>query len=94
MRKPGGRRTPDIRQLQTEEVAVIDNLSGRLYLIVWADPRTPDALFQGKRRLAELTDQRRFLVTAPQVRRCPDTPVAPQRGPGLFNHLSPLATST
>jgi anthranilate synthase component 1 len=57
--------------LQTEEVAVIDNLSGRLYLIVWADPRTPDAWFQGKRRLAELTDKLRFSVTAPQVRRGP-----------------------
>ena len=71
VRKPGGLGTPDIQLLQTEEVAVIDNLSGRLYLIVWADPRTPDAWFQGKRRLAELTDKLRFSVTAPQVRRGP-----------------------
>jgi anthranilate synthase component 1 len=57
--------------LQTEELAVIDNLSGRLYLIVWADPRTPDAWFNGKKRLAELIDKLRFSVTAPQVRRGP-----------------------
>ncbi|MFN7727082.1 MAG: anthranilate synthase component I, partial [Rubrivivax sp.] len=30
--KPGGIGTPDILLLQTEELAVIDNLSGRLYL--------------------------------------------------------------
>jgi anthranilate synthase component 1 len=71
VRKPGGLGTPDIQLLQTEELAVIDNLSGRLYLIVWADPRTPDAWFTGKRRLAELTDKLRYSVTAPQVRRGP-----------------------
>ena len=70
-RKPGGIGTPDIQLLQTEELAVIDNLSGRLYLIVWADPRTPDAWFNGKKRLAELIDKLRFSVTAPQVRRGP-----------------------
>ena len=74
-RKPGGIGTPDIQLLQTEELAVIDNLSGRLYLIVWADPRQPDAWFAGKRRLSELTDKLRFSVTAPQVRRGTSYPV-------------------
>ncbi|MBZ8138419.1 anthranilate synthase component I [Rubrivivax gelatinosus] len=69
--KPGGLDTPDILLLQTEEVAVIDNLSGRLYLIVWADPGAPEAFFRGKKRLAELTDRLRYSVTAPQVRRGP-----------------------
>ncbi|MBK1612158.1 anthranilate synthase component I [Rubrivivax gelatinosus] len=69
--KPGGLDTPDILLLQTEEVAVIDNLSGRLYLIVWADPGSPEAFFRGKKRLAELTDRLRYSVTAPQVRRGP-----------------------
>lgn len=67
--KPGGIGTPDILLLQTEELAVIDNLSGRLYLIVWADPARPEAYFHGKKRLAELTDKLRYSVTAPQVRR-------------------------
>jgi len=71
VRKSGGIGTPDIQLLLTEELAVIDNLSGRLYLIVWADPRTPDAWFAGKKRLAELTDKLRYSVTAPQVRRGP-----------------------
>jgi anthranilate synthase component 1 len=70
-RKPGGLDTPDILLLQTEELAVIDNLSGRLYLIVWADPRQSEAYFHGKKRLGELIDRLRFSVTAPQVKRGP-----------------------
>ncbi len=73
--KPGGIGTPDIQLLQTEELAVIDNLSGRLYLIVWANPKTPEAYFSAKRRLAELADKLRYSVTAPQVKRGPSYPV-------------------
>ncbi len=49
--KTGGLDTPDIQLLQTEELAVIDNLSGRLYLIVYADPSQPEAFHKAKRRL-------------------------------------------
>ncbi|MCA0242479.1 MAG: anthranilate synthase component I [Proteobacteria bacterium] len=69
--KSGGIATPDVLLLQTEEVAVIDNLSGRLYLIVWADPAQPEAYFSGKRRLSELADKLRYSVTAPPVKRGP-----------------------
>jgi anthranilate synthase component 1 len=69
--KPGGLDTPDIALLHCEELAVIDNLSGRLYLIVYADPSQGEAYFNGKRRLAELADKLRFSVTAPAVKRGP-----------------------
>ena len=69
--KPGGIETPDLMLLQTEELAVIDNLSGRLYLIVYADPALPEAWFRGKRRLSELADKLRYSVTAPPVKRGP-----------------------
>ena len=69
--KPGGIDTPDILLLQTEELAVIDNLSGRLYLIVYADPARPEAFFNAKRRLSELADKLKFSVTAPPVKRGP-----------------------
>jgi anthranilate synthase component I len=69
--KPGGLDTPDILLLQCEELAVIDNLSGRLYLIVYADPGKPEAWFNGKKRLSELADKLRYSVTAPAVRRGP-----------------------
>ena len=69
--QPGGIGTPDLLLLQTEELAVIDNLSGRLYLIVWADPARPEAFFNAKRRLADLADKLRYSVTAPAVKRGP-----------------------
>ncbi len=67
--KSGGIDTPDILLLQCEELAVIDNLSGRLYLIVYADPAQPEAFFKAKRRLAELADKLKYSVTAPAVKR-------------------------
>jgi len=48
---------PDIMLLQCEELAVIDNLSGKLYLIVYADPAQPEAYATAKRRLRELREQ-------------------------------------
>ena len=75
VQKPGGLGTPDLQLLLTEEVAVIDNLSGRLYLIVWADPAQAESYFRARRRLAELGDQLRYSVTAPAVKRGPSYPV-------------------
>jgi len=69
--KTGGLNTPDILLLQCEELAVIDNLSGRLYLIVYANPAEPEAYFKAKRRLADLGDKLRYSVTAPPVKRGP-----------------------
>lgn len=59
---------PDILLLQTEELAVIDNLSGKLYLIVYADPAQPEAYGQAKKRLRELKDQLKYSVSAPVVK--------------------------
>ncbi|CAN5719642.1 anthranilate synthase component I [soil metagenome] len=59
---------PDIMLLQCEELAVIDNLSGKLYLIVYADPTQPEAYTNAKRRLRELRDQLKYSVSAPQVK--------------------------
>ncbi len=69
--KPGGLDTPDIQLLQCEELAVIDNLSGRLYLMVYADPSQSEAFSKAKRRLAELGDKLHYSVTAPAVKRGP-----------------------
>ena len=59
---------PDILLLQCEELAVIDNLSGKLYLIVYADPRQGEAYANGKKRLRELREQLNSPVRAPVVR--------------------------
>ncbi len=59
--------TPDILLLQCEELAVIDNLSGKLYLIVYADPGVPEAYSKAKKRLRELKDLLKYSVSAPVV---------------------------
>ena len=45
---------PDIQLLLTEEVAVIDNLAGKLYLIAYADPTQPEAYTKTRLRLRDL----------------------------------------
>ena len=59
---------PDILLLQCEELAVIDNLSGKLYLIVYANPAEAEAYARGKKRLRELKEQLKYSVSAPVVR--------------------------
>lgn len=71
IRKPDGIDTPDILLLQCEELAVIDNLSGRLYLIVYADPGQTDAFSRAERRLLELADKLKCSVSPPAVTRVP-----------------------
>ena len=51
--------TPDILLMQSEEVAVFDNLKGRLYLVVHADPAQPQALARANRRLDALAHRLR-----------------------------------
>jgi anthranilate synthase component 1 len=56
---------PDIQLMLTEELAVIDNLSGKLYLIVYADPGQPEAYTRGRQRLKDLRMMLRRSVDAP-----------------------------
>jgi anthranilate synthase component 1 len=60
--------TPDILLLQCEELAVIDNLSGKLYLIVYADPAQSEAYANAKKRLRELKEALKYSVAAPVVK--------------------------
>ncbi|MBK8284373.1 MAG: anthranilate synthase component I [Ahniella sp.] len=53
--KPDQLGTDDVLLMLSEEVAVFDNLKGRLYLIVHADPDEPQAQSKAERRLDELT---------------------------------------
>ncbi|MDY7577870.1 anthranilate synthase component I [Herbaspirillum sp. RTI4] len=56
---------PDIQLLLTEELAVIDNLSGKLYLIVYADTTQPEAFAKARLRLKELRTMLRRPADAP-----------------------------
>jgi len=57
--KPDELGTPDILLMLSEEVAVFDNLKGRLYLIVHADPAEPQAYARANRRLDQLVHRLR-----------------------------------
>ena len=46
--------TPDILMMLVDELAIVDNLQGKLYLIVYADPTQPNAFSRARRRLREL----------------------------------------
>ncbi len=66
---------PDILLLQCEELAVIDNLSGKLYLIVYADPGQGEAYSNAKKRLRDLKEQLKYSVSAPVVKPTQTYPV-------------------
>ena len=65
---------PDILLLQTEELAVIDNLSGKLSLIVYADPAQADAYATAQARLAELKLRLKAPAQAPSIAPGPSHP--------------------
>jgi anthranilate synthase component 1 len=50
-------QTPDILLLVSDEVVVFDNLRGKLYVVVHADPAVPDAYGQAQTRLDDLVAQ-------------------------------------
>jgi anthranilate synthase component 1 len=56
---------PDILLLLTEELAVVDNLAGKISLIVYADPAAPDAYAKATARLGMLRRKLREPVTIP-----------------------------
>jgi len=52
--KPDPLGTPDMLLLVSDELAVVDNAFGKLYLVVYADPREPEAWRAAQARLEAL----------------------------------------
>jgi anthranilate synthase component 1 len=52
--KPDPLATPDMLLLVSDELAVMDNVLGKLYLVVYADPREPGAWRAARERLERL----------------------------------------
>ena len=77
---------PDILLLQCEELAVIDNLSGKLHLIVYVDPDVPDAHAAGTARLAALKAKLLQAVAIPAVQ--PTTRYPAQRDFAKADYLA------
>ena len=65
VQKPDAIGTPDILLMLTEQLAVVDNLSGKLTFIVYADPSRDDAYALARERLRELTGLLRLPVDIP-----------------------------
>ncbi len=52
---PGmGDGTPDLMLMHVDELVIVDNLAGRTYLMVYADPAQPEAFSRGQKRLLDL----------------------------------------
>ena len=52
--RPDPLGTPDMLLLVSDELAVVDNVLGKLYLVVYADPRQPDGERNARARLEHL----------------------------------------
>ncbi len=63
---PDSLATPDILLLLSEEIAIVDNLSGKLTLVVYAEPEVPGAYKRAKKRLRDLLRRLRAPVELPE----------------------------
>jgi anthranilate synthase component 1 len=63
--KPDPIGAPDILLLLSDEIAIVDNLSGKLTLVVYAEPGFPGAWKQVQSRLKELLEKLRQPVQIP-----------------------------
>ncbi|WP_368642496.1 anthranilate synthase component I [Castellaniella ginsengisoli] len=74
--RPAGQQpgTPDIMLLQIDELVIVDNLAGRTYLIVYADPQQPEAYALARRRLKALREKLRTPVVIPYAYASMQTP--------------------
>jgi anthranilate synthase component I len=57
--------TPDVLLMVSEEIAVVDNLSGKLYFIVYANPAEANAYESAHQRLSVLVQMLRKTVAIP-----------------------------
>ncbi len=78
-RKDDDLGTPDIVLLLSEELAVVDNLSGKLTLVVYAEPGVPGAYQKAQARLKELLARLREPANIPD-----ESPKASQPAVSLF----------
>jgi anthranilate synthase component 1 len=76
--------TPDILLLLSEEIAIVDNLSGKLTLVVYAEPGFPGAWKQAQARLKELLAKLRAPVQIPQDVRTESAPATSEMGEEAF----------
>jgi anthranilate synthase component 1 len=89
--KPDPIGAPDIVLLQSEEIAIFDNLAGKLYFVVYADPGVPGAFGKAKDRLTQLLAGLREPVAIPA--HGPGVPHEARSGIGEEAFLAAVAKS-
>ncbi len=82
--KPDPLGCPDMLLLVSEELAVIDNLSGKLYLVVYADPAKPRAWQDAQARLRELLGALKLPLSLPPERQQAQPDIASNFGCEAF----------
>ncbi|MDP3609706.1 MAG: anthranilate synthase component I [Methylophilus sp.] len=82
--KPDVLGVPDVLLMVSEEIAVIDNLSGKLYFIVYANPDQTDAYTQALARIQSLLGMLRKTVAIPESLPMPKTEAKSEFGEDAF----------
>ena len=75
---------PDILLLLSEEIAIVDNLSGKLTLVVYTNPDFPDAWKQTQARLKELLAKLRAPLAIPPEVQAVSAPAVSDFGEEAF----------
>lgn len=75
---------PDVLLMVSEELAVVDNLSGKLYFIVYADPAEANAYNNARTRLADLIKRLRQSVAIPESHPMPANEAVSEFGEANF----------
>ncbi len=83
--KPDPLGVPDILLLVSEEIAIVDNLSGKLSLVVYAQPGEPQAYARARRRLGELLEKLRTPVGIPPDTRTTSAPAVSGFGESAYH---------
>ncbi|AWI75626.1 anthranilate synthase component I [Parazoarcus communis] len=76
--------TPDILLLLSEEIAIVDNLTGKLTLVVYAEPEVPGAYKRAQKRLQDLLGRLRAPVQIPVEARAASAPAESSFGEDAF----------
>jgi anthranilate synthase component I len=82
--KPDALGVPDVLLMVSEEIAVIDNLSGKLYFIVYANPSDANAYENAHQRLNDLVQMLRKTVAIPESLPVPKTQASSEFGEENF----------
>lgn len=82
--KPDVIGTPDVLLMVSDEIAVVDNLSGKLYFIVYANPAEANAYANARDRLHNLLAQLRTTVEIPEALAMPKSQAVSEFGEENF----------